>query len=177
MSDTRRTRLADFLGRLVSEKPLGVVGGVIVLLLIVVAVFADVLSPYPFVLLLLTIMSVVGQGLTQTIVVLGVAGGIPGSRIIRGAVIGIKEGAYFQAAEAIGSSKSRTLMRHVLPNTIPLMIIIFSINIGGVKISEASITVYSLNMLGDAVRDVLDPRLRGGVGRLDAAGAKSAKGA
>ena len=48
MSDTRRTRLADFLGRLVSEKPLGVVGGVIVLLLIVVAVFADVLSPYPF---------------------------------------------------------------------------------------------------------------------------------
>ena len=68
-------------------------------------------------------------------------------------------------------------MRHVLPNTIPLMIIIFSINIGGVKISEASITVYSLNMLGDAVRDVLDPRLRGGVGRLDAAGAKSAKGA
>ena len=146
--------------RLVSEKPLGVVGGVIVLLLIVVAVFADVLSPYPFVLLLLTIMSVVGQGLTQTIVVLGVAGGIPGSRIIRGAVIGIKEGAYFQAAEAIGSSKSRTLMRHVLPNTIPLMIIIFS-----------------LNMLGDAVRDVLDPRLRGGVGRLDAAGAKSAKGA
>ena len=182
----------------------------------VVQRFVDAWISFPGLLLLLTIMSVVGQGLTQTIVVLGLAGGIPGSRILRSAVIGIKEGAYFQAAEAIGSSKSRTLMRHVLPNTIPLMIIIFSINIGGVIISEASlsflgfglpreipswggmlsregrsymelaphlallpglcltITVYSLNMLGDAVRDLLDPRLRGGAGRLDAASARSA---
>ncbi|MDE0449931.1 MAG: ABC transporter permease [Spirochaetaceae bacterium] len=290
----RRSRPAQFVVRLVREKPLGVVGGAIVLLLIAVAVFADVISPYPFdevhladrlqgpsaqyllgtdqvgrdllsrlifgarlslavglsatainiavafliggtsgflggkvdlmvqrfvdawiafpgLLLLLTIMSVVGQGLAQTIVVLGVAGGIPGSRIIRGAVIGIKESAYFQAAESVGSSKARTLFRHVLPNTTPLIIIIFSINIGGVIISEASlsflgfglpreipswggmlsregrsymelaphlallpglcltVTVYGLNMLGDAVRDLLDPRLRGGTGRLGAA--------
>ena len=294
---TRRNKLTDFLVRLVREKPLGVAGGAIVLLLIVVALFADVLSPYPFdevhlvdrlqgpsaqyllgtdqvgrdllsrilfgarisltvglaatainivvafliggttgflggkvdlvvqrfvdawiafpgLLLLLTIISVVGQGLLQMIVVLGVAGGIPGSRVLRGAVIGIKESTYFQAAEAAGSSKWTTLLRHVLPNTIPLMIIIFSINIGGVIISEASlsflgfglpreipswggmlsregrvymelaphlalwpgvcltVTVYGLNMLGDAVRDLLDPRLRGGAGRLGATEAK-----
>ena len=294
---TRRNKLTDFLVRLVREKPLGMAGGAIVLLLIVVALFADVLSPYPFdevhlvdrlqgpsaqyllgtdqvgrdllsrilfgarisltvglaatainivvafliggttgflggkvdlvvqrfvdawiafpgLLLLLTIISVVGQGLLQMIVVLGVAGGIPGSRVLRGAVIGIKESAYFQAAEAAGSSKWTTLLRHVLPNTIPLMIIIFSINIGGVIISEASlsflgfglpreipswggmlsregrvymelaphlalwpgvcltVTVYGLNMLGDAVRDLLDPRLRGGAGRLGATEAK-----
>ena len=294
---TRRNKLTDFFVRLVREKPLGVAGGAIVLLLIVVALFADVLSPYPFdevhlvdrlqgpsaqyllgtdqvgrdllsrilfgarisltvglaatainivvafliggttgflggkvdlvvqrfvdawiafpgLLLLLTIISVVGQGLLQMIVVLGVAGGIPGSRVLRGAVIGIKESTYFQAAEAAGSSKWRTLLRHVLPNTIPLMIIIFSINIGGVIISEASlsflgfglpreipswggmlsregrvymelaphlalwpgvcltVTVYGLNMLGDAVRDLLDPRLRGGAGRLGATEAK-----
>ena len=294
---TRRNKLTDFFVRLVREKPLGMAGGAIVLLLIVVALFADVLSPYPFdevhlvdrlqgpsaqyllgtdqvgrdllsrilfgarisltvgfaatainivvafliggttgflggkvdlvvqrfvdawiafpgLLLLLTIISVVGQGLLQMIVVLGVAGGIPGSRVLRGAVIGIKESAYFQAAEAAGSSKWTTLLRHVLPNTIPLMIIIFSINIGGVIISEASlsflgfglpreipswggmlsregrvymelaphlalwpgvcltVTVYGLNMLGDAVRDLLDPRLRGGAGRLGATEAK-----
>ena len=148
------------------------------------------------------------------ILVLGIAGGIGGSRVLRGAVIDIRENDYFQAAEAIGSSKWRTLIRHVLPNIAAPIIIIFSINIGGVIISEASlsflgfglpakipswggmlsregrvymeqapwlalwpglcltITVYSLNMLGDAVRDLLDPRLRGGGGRLaaDAAG-------
>ena len=296
---TRRTGLADFLNRLWKEQPLGAGCGVVVLILILVAIFADVLAPYPFweahladrmqgsstryllgtdhagrdllsrliygarisllvglaatsvnvvvailiggisgffggkldmavqrfvdawmafpgLLLLLTIMSIVGRGLPQIILVLGIAGGIGGSRVVRGAVIGVKEKVYFQAAEAIGSSKWRTLVRHVLPNIAAPIIIIFTINIGGAIISAASlsflgyglpvqvpdwgamlsregrqymesapwlalwpglcltITVYSLNMFGDAVRDLLDPRLRGGVGRLGAPGARSA---
>ena len=293
----RRSGAAYFLVRLAKEKPLGTASGIIVLILILVAIFADALAPYPHdeihledilqgssaqyllgtdyvgrdflsrilygarlsltvglaatalnvvvavlvggtsgflggkfdlavqrfvdawmafpgLLLLLTIMSIAGRGLLQIILVLGIAGGIGGSRVLRGAVIDIRENDYFQAAEAIGSSKWRTLIRHVLPNIAAPIIIIFSINIGGVIISEASlsflgfglpakipswggmlsregrqymeqapwlalwpglaltITVYSLNMLGDAVRDLLDPRLRGGGGRLgaDAAG-------
>ncbi len=167
MSESKqRGRLADFFIRLLKEKPLGTVGGIITLILILVAIFADVLAPYPddeihvvdrlqgssaqymlgtdqlgqdllsriihgarvsltvglaatalnvliavliggtsgflggkvdlavqrFVdawmafpglLLLLTIMSIVGQGLLQIIVVLGVTGGIGGSRVIR----------------------------------------------------------------------------------------------
>ena len=140
--------------------------------------------------------------------VLGVTGGIGGSRLIRGAVIDIKENAYFQAVEVIGASKWRTFIRHVLPNIMPVVIIIFSINVGGAIIAEASlsflgfglpvgvpnwgamlsregreymqqapwlafwpgacltIVVYCLNMFGDAMRDLLDPRLRGGGGRL-----------
>ena len=107
------------------------------------------------------------------------------------------------------------LIRHVLPNIMAPLIIIFSINIGGVIIAEASlsflgfglppkipswggllsrggrqymelapwlalwpglcltIVVYCFNMFGDAVRDLLDPRLKGGVGRMGAYGAKS----
>ncbi|MDE0025658.1 MAG: ABC transporter permease [Spirochaetaceae bacterium] len=172
--------------------------------------FVDAWVCYPGLLLLLTIMSIVGRGVPQIIVVLGIAGGIGGSRLVRGAVIGIKENVYFQAAEAIGSSRWRILIRHVLPNIMPVIIIIFSINIGGVILSIASlsflgyglpievpswggmlsgegrrfmeeaphlaawpglcltVTVYSLNMFGDAVRDLLDPRLRGGGGRLGA---------
>ena len=124
--------------------------------------------------------------------------------MIRSAVIGIKENDYFLAARAIGTPGFTTLLRHVLPNIMPVMIIIFSVSIGGVIMSEASlsflgfglpvqipswggmlsregreymevmpalalwpglcltITVYCLNMFGDAVRDLLDPRLRGG---------------
>ena len=290
MSDAtkRRSRLADFLTRMVKEQPLGIGGGIIVLIFIFVAIFADVLAPYDFLevylrdrlqgssaqyplgtdqlgrdflsrviygarlsiavglaatslnvvvalliggtsgflggkfdlavqrfvdawmafpglLILLTIMSLVGRGVTQMIVVLGIAGGIGGSRVMRGAVVGIKENLYFQAAEAIGSSKWRAFARHVLPNIMPVVIIIFSINIGGVMIAEASlsflgfglppnvpswggllsregrqymeqapwlavwpglcltIVVLSLNMFGDAARDLLDPRLRGSV--------------
>ena len=281
-----RSRLADFFIRLVKEKPLGTFCGIIILILIFVAIFADVLAPYPYyemhlvdrltgpsaqyllgtdqigrdflsrliygarlsllvglaattvnvvvavliggtsgflggkldlvvqrfvdawmafpgLLLLLTIMSIAGSGLLQIIVVLGISGGIGGSRVVRGAVIGIKENDYFLAARAIGSPTTATLMRHVLPNIMAPVIIIFSITVGGVIMTEASlsflgfglpikvpswggllsrggrqymemaprlalwpglfltITVYSLNMFGDAMRDLLDPRLRG----------------
>ncbi len=297
----RRGRFVDFFSRLLKEKPLGTFCGMIVLLLIFVAIFADLLAPYPFdevhlrdrfqgssaqyllgtdylgrdflsrliygarvsltvglaattlnvvvavliggisgfvggkvdlavqrfvdawmafpgLLLLLTIMSVVERGLLQIILVLGISGGIGGSRVARGAVIAVKENVYFQAAEAIGCSKWRTLIRHVLPNIAPPLIIIFSINVGAVIMSEASlsflgyglpsevpswggmlsregrkymddapwlalwpglsltIVVYSLNMFGDAVRDLLDPRLRGGQGSYGAATRKRKRG-
>ena len=180
---------------------------------LVVQRFVDAWMAIPGLLLLLTIMSIVGRGVPQLILVLGISGGIGGSRLVRGAVIDIKENAYFQAVEVIGASKWRTFIHHVLPNIMPVVIIVFSINVGGVIISEASlsflgfglpvgvpswgamlsregreymqqapwlalwpglcltIVVYSLNMFGDAVRDLLDPRLRGGGGRLGAGGA------
>ncbi len=291
----RRSRSADFFIRLLKEKPLGTVCGMIVLLLILVAIFADVLAPYgymkvhpadmlqgssaryllgtdqlgrdflsrlilgarlslvvglaatalnvvvavliggisgfiggkfdlvmqrfvdawmafPGLLLLLTIMSIAGKGLLQIIVVLGITGGIAASRIVRSAVIGVKENDYFLAARAVGTPTTQILLRHVLPNIMATVIIIFSINIGGVIISEASLSflgfglpaqipswggmlsregreymemapwlaiwpgvcltvvVYSLNMFGDALRDLLDPRLRGGQGSYGTAG-------
>ena len=180
--------------------------------------FVDAWMAFPGLLLLLTIMSVVGRGLPQIILVLGIAGGIGGSRVIRGAVIGIKENDYFLAARAVGTSTSQILIRHVLPNIMPVVIIIFSINIGGVIIAEASlsflgfglpleipswgamlsregrkymevapwlalwpglcltIVVYSLNMFGDAMRDLLDPRLRGGEGSYGTAKMKRKRG-
>ena len=197
--------------------------------------FVDAWMSFPGLLLLLTIMSIAGRGVLQIILVLGitggipasrvrsirpvkfhfhplpipraVTGGIPASRVVRGAVLGVKENVYFQAAQAIGSSRRRSLLRHVLPNIAAPIIIIFSINVGSVIISEASlsflgfglpvtvpswggmlsregrqymeiaprlalwpglcltVTVFSLNMFGDAVRDLLDPRLRGAAGR------------
>ena len=185
---------------------------------LVVQRFVDAWMAFPGLLLLLTIMSLVGRGLPQIIVVLGVTGGIGSSRIVRSAVIGVKENVYFQAAVAIGCSKGRILLRHVLPNIAAPVIIIFTINIGAVIISEASLSflgfglpikvpswggmlsregrefmemaprlalwpglcltlvVYSLNMFGDALRDLLDPRLRGGQGSYGTAMVKRKRG-
>ena len=165
--------------------------------------FVDAWNAFPGLLLLLTAISIVGRGFTQIILVLGISAGIGGSRLIRSAVIAIKENDYFLAAEAIGSPRWRTFFRHVVPNVMPVIIIAFSVSIGGVILSLAAlgflgfglppeipdwggllsregrtfmelaphlalwpglaltITIYSLNMFGDAVRDLLDPRLRG----------------
>ena len=180
--------------------------------------FVDAWMAFPGLLLLLTIMSIVGRGLPQIIVVLGVTGGIGGSRVVRSAVIGIKENDYFLAARAVGTPTTKILIRHVLPNIMAPVIIIFSINIGAVILSEASLSflgfglpvqipswggmlsregrvymemapwlalwpgffltiiVYSLNMFGDAVRDLLDPRLRGGQGSYGTAVVKRKRG-
>ena len=180
--------------------------------------FVDAWMAFPGLLVLLTIMSLVGEGLLQIIVVLGVSGGIGGSRVVRGAVIGIKENDYFLAARTVGTPTGQILIRHVLPNIMAPIIIIFSINIGGVIIAEASlsflgfglpikvpswgrmlsregrrfmeqapwlafwpglfltIVVYSLNMFGDALRDLLDPRLKGGQGSYGTATRKRKRG-
>ena len=124
-------------------------------------------------------------------------------------MVATKGNDFFLAARAVGTPTRQVLVRHVLPNIVAPLIIIFSINVGGVILAEASlsflgfglpikvpswggmlsregrrfmeqapwlalwpglgltIVVYSFNMLGDAMRDLLDPRLRGG-GRLAA---------
>ena len=103
----------------------------------------------PSLLILLTVMSVVGRGVLQIILVLGVLGvlgGIGGSRVVRGAVIGAKEQVYFEAARAVGSSRWRTLVHHLLPNIAPVLIVIYSINIGAVVISEASLSFLGFGL-------------------------------
>ena len=169
--------------------------------------FIDAWICLPALALYLTVMAVLGPGMWQVIVVLGVSGGIGGNRVIRGAVMRIKEEMYFEAARAIGVPTSRILLRHVLPNIMSIIIIETAAGMGGVITAEASLSflglgipppfpswggmlsgagrqfmmvapwmmlwpglalssvVFGFNMLADALRDLLDPRLRGGLGR------------
>lgn len=162
---------------------------------------------FPNLLILLSIMSLTGPGLLQVIMVLGLTGGIQISRTVRSAVIGIKQNLYVEGALAIGCPTSRVLLRHILPNIMPVVIILFTMRMATAILAEASlsflgygvpppnptwggmlsgdgrkfmlaapwmalwpglalsIAVFGISVLGDAVRDILDPRLRGGLGR------------
>jgi peptide/nickel transport system permease protein len=184
---------------------------------LVVQRFVDALLSFPGLIFLITVMSLVGTGIVQVIIVLGVLGGIGGIRLVRAAVISIRENVYFEAARAVGSSTGHLLGRHVLPNIMPVLIVVFSISVAGNILAEASLSylglgipppapswggmlnyegrtymyeapwlaiwpgvalsvaVYGISMLGDAIRDLLDPRLRGGVGRYARAKKKSAR--
>ena len=186
--------------------PSGYIGGKFDL---IVQRFVDALLSFPGLILLITVMSLVGVGVVQVIVVLGLLGGIAWIRVIRAAVIGIRENVYFEAARAIGAPTLHLLWRHVIPNIMPVLVITFTIAVPGNILAEAtlsflgvgippphpswggmlswesrtymyeapwlavwpgvalSIAVYGISMWGDAVRDLIDPRLRGGVGRFD----------
>jgi peptide/nickel transport system permease protein len=286
----KKSGVANFFIRLVKEKPLGLVGGVVVFILLLLGVFANILAPYgfneihlkdrmqppsitywlgtdslgrdvlsriifgarisvvvglgasaiatvlaaviglvsgfiggkfditvqrfvdawlafPSMIILLTGMALMGTGVLQITLVLGVAVGINSSRLIRSRVLAMREYVFVQAVKAIGANTSRVLLRHMLPNVMPLLIILFTVDIAGMIVGEAalsflgfgvpppqpswggmlsaegrsfmlqapwlafwpglalSVVVYGINMFGDAVRDLLDPRLRGGGGR------------
>jgi len=167
----------------------------------------DAFMCLPGLILMMVIISFIGPGIMQVIIVLGVNWGVIGSRIIRSAVISVKQNVYVEAARAIGCPTRRILARHILPNIMAPTVVLFTTRVPNVILTEASlsflgfgipppfpswggmlsgagrvymyqapwlaiwpglalgIVVYSVNMFGDAVRDLLDPRLRGGVGR------------
>jgi len=146
---------------------------------------------------------------TIVIIVLGVvlAGGA--SRIVRSTTLGVVGIPYIEAAIVVGGSNTRVLFRHILPNIMPTVIVLATVQLGAAIIIEATLSflgvgvtnfptwgqmlsgqtrtlmeqhmylglapgiaiflaVFGFNMLGDALRDVLDPRLRGaGGGGLD----------
>jgi peptide/nickel transport system permease protein len=171
---------------------------------------------FPGLVIYLYLMSLVGSGMLQIILVLGIGTGISGSRLIRSATIAIKENVYVEAARAIGVPDSRIMLRHLLPNIMPIIIIRFTLGMAGIILAEASLSflgfgipppypswgamlsgqsrsymlqapwmalwpgvalslaVYGINMFGDALRDLLDPRLRGGVGGVGSFGAQRA---
>jgi peptide/nickel transport system permease protein len=163
----------------------------------------DAWMSFPALIILLVVVSVLGPGLPQIIFTLGFLLGIGGSRIIRSAVVSVRENMYVHAAQSIGASTRRILWRHILPNIMPPIIVLFTTQIGTVILAESSLSflglgvppptptwggmlsgsgrtfmfqgpwlalapglcltvvVYATNVFGDALRDLLDPRMRG----------------
>lgn len=165
--------------------------------------FVDAWMSFPDLIILLVVVSVLGPGMPQIIITLGCLLGIAGSRIIRSAVVSEREHMYVHAAQSIGASTRRILWRHILPNIMPPIIVLFTTRVGTVILAESglsflglgvpppaptwggmlsgsgrtfmfqgpwlalapglclTIVVYSTNVFGDALRDLLDPRMRG----------------
>ena len=101
---------------------------------------ADVQLSFPFVLLALTINAIVGLGLRNIIISLSAAGWVVYARVVRGEVLSVKQRDFVQAAAALGTSRSRVLFRHVLPNVAPSIIVVASLQFSQFIVAEAAIS-------------------------------------
>ena len=163
--------------------------------------FMDGLLAFPFVLLAIILMTILGSGLQNVILAIGIGNVQTFARVVRGQVHIVKNEEYCNAGRVIGISNARMLFCHILPNTISPIIVYATLNVAGAIISEATlsflglgisqptaswgnilragrdclntaphiatisgvfilVTVLGFNLLGDGVRDVLDPKMK-----------------
>jgi peptide/nickel transport system permease protein len=161
----------------------------------------DVFLAFPYLLLAIAIVAVLGGGLLNVIIVLAIATWVPYARLMRGSVLSVKEREFVVAARAIGAKDSAVLFRHTLPNVVTPIIVFGTFAVAAAIIAEAGLsflglgvgtatptwgnmladgrnyvstawwlatipgvaimlTVLSINLIGDWLRDALDPQLR-----------------
>lgn len=162
----------------------------------------DALLCFPMLILALVVASVLGGGIQNVIIALSVAT-IPGyARVTCGVTLSIKENDYILAGRSMGASGLRTMLGHILPNALPPLIVLMTMQLGNLILAEAGLSfigigieppgaawgamvndgyryllknpvlsfapclaimmvVFAFNMVGDGLRDALDPRLRG----------------
>jgi ABC-type dipeptide/oligopeptide/nickel transport system permease subunit len=162
----------------------------------------DLLISFPMIILALFIAAVLGGGITNIIIALAI-GALPGyARVMHGLTLSIKENDYVLAERSMGSSNARIMFSHILPNALAPMIVLITLQLGGIILAEAGLSylgigikppgaawgamvndgyrfltdlpvlsfapgvaiilvVFAFNLVGDGLRDALDPRLRG----------------
>ncbi|MBS3987460.1 MAG: ABC transporter permease [Erysipelothrix sp.] len=161
----------------------------------------DIMLAVPTILLAISIVSVLGPGITNLMIAVGVSNVPTYARVVRASVLSIKETQYIEAARAMGSRDMTIIFKHVIPNTLAPVIVQSTIGVAGAILSAAGlgfiglgiqppnpewgsmlnagrhfirdhphlttypglaimVTILSLNLLGDGLRDVLDPKLQ-----------------
>ncbi|RME47980.1 MAG: ABC transporter permease [Chloroflexi bacterium] len=161
----------------------------------------DVVLAFPFLLLAIAIVAVLGPGLINAMLAIAIINIPAYARVIRSSVISVREEEYVTAARSIGANHRRILLQHILPNSIPPLIVLATLGIGTAILETAALsflglgaqppdpewgamlasernqvfsaphlvffpglaimlTVLGFNLLGDGLRDALDPRLR-----------------
>jgi len=164
--------------------------------------FIDALMAFPVLLLALAIAALLGGGLFNVMIAIGIGMMSGYARVMCGQALTVRENDYVLAARSLGASNMRIMFRHVFPNCFPPMIVLMTMMIGmtilfeaglsflGIGIKEPTVAwgslvndgykyllthpllsfapgiaiivvVYAFNMVGDGVRDAIDPRLRG----------------
>src|SRR6266545_4189253 len=142
----------------------------------------DVFFAFPALILAMAISGALGSSLTNAMIAIAVVSWPEYARLVRAQVLSLREREYVEAARSLGASAERIVWGHILPNTLAPLLVQASFDMGGAILSAAGLsfigfgtqpplslfpglailfTVAAFNLIGDGLRDALDPRLRG----------------
>ena len=107
---------------------------------------ADIQLTMPFLIIAIAVLVVLGPGLVNVIIVLGLTGWVYVGRVVRAEVLSIRQRDFIDAARATGASNASIIRRHVLPNTTSAVLVISTLEIASVIISEASLSFLGLGV-------------------------------
>ncbi len=163
--------------------------------------FTDVWLAFPTFLLAIAIIAILGPGLTNAMIAVGISATPQYIRVVRGAVLSVREQEYIAAARSIGAKNGRIILHHILPNVVAPIIVLSTLQFGTAILSAAGLSflglgiqpptpewgamayasrsyirqawwmgvfpgfaillmVLGFNLLGDGLRDILDPRMK-----------------
>lgn len=105
-----------------------------------------VLASIPSILLLVAMMMALGRGLVQMSIALGVTSWVYLCRVVRGEVMKHRDREYVRAARALGASHARILVRHILPNLLPIVVISITLGVSNLILSEAILSYLQLGV-------------------------------
>ena len=117
----------------------------------VIGWLTNVQLSFPFILLAVTVVAVLGPGLRNLILVLGVTTWVVYGRVVRGEVLALRSRDYVEAARVVGASNARILVRHILPNIVTPLIIITTFEVARIIIAEAALSFLGLGAGGGAI--------------------------
>ncbi|MBA3949685.1 MAG: ABC transporter permease [Acidobacteria bacterium] len=106
----------------------------------------DVLLAFPGILLAIALVAVLGPSLTNVVIALSFIGWVGYARLVRAQVLRVREFEYVQAARALGARTPRILLRHVIPATMPTVIVQATLGMAGAIIAEASLSFLGLGV-------------------------------
>ena len=112
----------------------------------VISRVTDVLLAFPGILLAIALVAVLGPSLVNVVIALSVIGWVSYARLVRGQVLRTRELDYVHAARALGAGVPRILWRHVVPSTIPALVVQATLGMAGAIISEASLSFLGLGV-------------------------------
>ncbi len=108
--------------------------------------FADIMLAFPSMLLAMVIMYTLGDGIINIFLALALVNWASVARIVRAETLKLKESEYVEAAHSIGVSNLLIMVRHILPNCIPTLIVLFTLNIPSAILSESSLSFLGLGI-------------------------------